>query len=132
MGGLVTRAYLARYGSARVRHVITLGTPHQGTWMTRFGFTPNVRNMAPDSGWLQALRQREAEGPADPYAMFTCLYTYHDNLVTPQHNATLPGAAKIPVSGIGHLSLALSAGIFRDVETVLRDVTASGRASERR
>jgi pimeloyl-ACP methyl ester carboxylesterase len=124
MGGLVTRAYLARHGAAKVRHVVTLGAPHQGTWMTRFGFTPNVRNMAEDSAWLQALREREIARTADPYGMFTCFFTYHDNLVTPQHNATLPGAARIAVSGIGHLSLALSGRIFREVERVLREATA--------
>jgi len=120
MGGLVARAYIARCGHAKVAHVVTLGTPHRGTWMTRFVFTPNVRNMAEDSAWLQGLREREAARGSDPYAAFTCLYTYHDNLVTPQRNATLPGASEIAVAGIGHLSLALSGRILREVEAVLR------------
>lgn len=127
MGGLVARAYLARCGDAKVAHVVTLGTPHQGTWMTRFGFTPNVRNMAQGSAWLRALQEREAVRVPDSYGRFTCVFTYHDNLVTPQTNATLPGAAHIAVSGIGHLSLALSERIFREVEGVLRKTTTPAR-----
>jgi len=125
MGGLVTRAYLDRFGHDRVAHVITLGTPHQGTWMTRFGFTPNVRNMATDSEWLARLRDREGRRSSDPYRAFTCVFTYHDNLVTPQHNAVLPGARQIPLTGIGHLSLALSP---RVLDYVLEEVARLGDA----
>lgn len=125
MGGLVTRAYLDRFGSAKVAHVITLGTPHRGTWMTRFGFTPNVRNMATDSAWLRALGEREAQRSLDPYADFTCVFTYHDNLVAPQHNATLPGAKHIPLSGIGHLSLAISPLVVDRIIEVVAGVSAA-------
>lgn len=126
MGGLVTRAYLDRFGHDRVAHVITLGTPHQGTWMTRFGFTPNVRNMATDSEWLARLRDREGRRSSDPYRAFTCVFTYHDNLVTPQHNAVLPGARQIPLSGIGHLSLALSPRVLdRVLEEIARVADAA-------
>jgi pimeloyl-ACP methyl ester carboxylesterase len=119
MGGLISRAYLDQFGADKVAHVITLGTPHLGTWMTRLGVGPNVRNMAEDSPWLAGLREREAARSTQPYAKFTCLYTYHDNLVTPQNNATLPGAAQIALSGIGHLSLALSSGVVKRVLSVL-------------
>jgi pimeloyl-ACP methyl ester carboxylesterase len=108
MGGLVARAYLDQFGDAKVAHIVTLGTPHRGTWMTRFGFTPNVRDMALGSAWLTALEKREAARSPDPYAKFTCVFTYHDNLVTPQHTATLPGSAQFALSGIGHVSLAFS------------------------
>ena len=119
MGGLVARAYLDEFGGGKVARVITLGTPHRGTWMARFGLTPNVRDMAPGSPWLTALREREAKRSAQPYAGFTCVFTFHDNLVTPQTNATLPGASQIAVSGIGHLSLALSPRVVQYVDAVL-------------
>jgi pimeloyl-ACP methyl ester carboxylesterase len=122
MGGLVTRTCMARFGADKVAHVVTLGTPHQGTWMTRFGFTPNVRNMAEGSAWLADLRSREAARSSKPYARFTCLFTCHDNLVTPQHNATLPGATNIPLSGVGHVSLVLSRNVFERVLGVCRAV----------
>jgi triacylglycerol esterase/lipase EstA (alpha/beta hydrolase family) len=31
MGGLVARAYLAKHGGAKVRRVVTIGTPHHGS-----------------------------------------------------------------------------------------------------
>jgi pimeloyl-ACP methyl ester carboxylesterase len=111
MGGLVARAYLDEFGADKVAHVITLGTPHRGTWMTKLGVSPAVRDMAEDSPWLAGLREREAARAAHPYAQYTCIYTHHDNLVTPQTNALLPGAQAIALSGIGHLSLALSSAV---------------------
>ena len=132
MGGLVTRAYLDRFSAEKVAYTITLGTPHQGTWMTRFGFTPNVRNMAVDSAWLSSLREREFRRTQCPYGAFTCVFTYHDNLVTPQHNATLPGAKQIPVAGIGHLSLALSPRVLEhvvaEIERASEEASAPVRA----
>ena len=129
MGGLIARAYLDRFGTDRVAHVITLGTPHQGTWMARFAYTPNIRDMAEGSEWLASLRTRESRRSMQPYAMFTCLFTYHDNLVTPQRNATLPGAAEIEVSGIGHLSLAFSPEVLSAVLAVL-EVTGHAGSPE--
>ena len=119
MGGLVCRAYVDRFGANKVAHVITLGTPHQGTWMTKLGISPNVRDMAESSPWLAGLREREAARSAHPYVNFCCIFTYHDNLVTPQTNAVLPGAEMIALSGIGHLSLALSGRVLDNVLNVL-------------
>ena len=122
MGGLVTRAYLARIGCEKVAHVITLGTPHQGTWMARFGYAPNIHEMATASAWLASLRAREQQRGPNPYAKFTCLFSYHDNLVTPQRNATLPGACEIALSGIGHVSLAMSTAVLDAVAEALAEV----------
>ena len=122
MGGLVARAYLDQFGDGKVAHVITLGSPHQGTWMTRFALGPNLRNMDLNSRWLAGLREREAQRAPQPYTGFTCVYTLHDNLVTPQKNATLPGAEVIRLSGVGHLSMALSRPVFERVAAVLARV----------
>ena len=128
MGGLVTRAYLDRFGTGKVAQVFTLGTPHQGTWMARFAYSPNVRDMAERSEWLDQLRARESSRAVQPYAMFACLFSYHDNLVTPQRNATLPGAAAIAVSGVGHLSLALSPAVLEAVLAILEPARSLGDA----
>jgi hypothetical protein len=39
--------------------------------------------------------------------------------VTPQTNATLPGSAQIGLSGVGHLSLALSPVVVERVASIL-------------
>ncbi|HEY1227506.1 MAG TPA: alpha/beta fold hydrolase, partial [Ramlibacter sp.] len=49
MGGLAARAWLRRAaGSTRVSHVVTIASPHQGTWLARFGRTANGRQMRMD------------------------------------------------------------------------------------
>ena len=126
MGGLVCRAYLDEYGPGKVAHVITIGTPHLGTWMARLGVGPNVRDMNLDSPWLAGLRERETSQSARIHPEFTCVYTYHDNLVTPQTNAVLPGSRSIALSGIGHLSLLLSRDVVTHVAGVLQDLVSIG------
>jgi triacylglycerol lipase len=127
MGGLVARAYLDQFGADKVAHVITMGSPHRGTWMTRFALGPNVRDMDLGNSWLAGLRKREAARSPSPYAGFTCIVTLHDNLVTPQSSATLPGAAVVTLSGIGHLSLALSREVMDVVLDKLREIGAGIR-----
>ena len=126
MGGLVSRAYMDQFGGDKVAHVVTLGTPHLGTWMTRFAIGPNLRDMDENSAWLAGLREREAARSAHPYENFSCLYTHHDNLVAPQSNAVLPGATSIAVSGIGHVSLVLSVDVVAHVTGVLERVPGTG------
>ena len=44
MGGLAVRAWLRHHDAdARVHRVITIGTPHHGTWLGRFGLAANAR-----------------------------------------------------------------------------------------
>ena len=113
MGGLAVRAWLdACEADARVRHVITIGTPHRGTLLARFASTPNASQMRLRSRWRHALSERE---PRARYANFTCFYSHCDNIVFPASNATLPGADNRHVKGIAHVHLARQ-------ETVLREV----------
>ena len=119
MGGLISRAYLDRFGTSKVNRVITLGSPHQGTWMAQLMFTPNVRDMREGSSFLTALAERESRREPSAHARFTCVLTHHDNLVTPHRNALLPGADRIELSGVGHLSLAFSPRVLAAVVEVL-------------
>ena len=41
MGGLVSRAYLRRFGAARVERIITIGTPHHGSVLAWSYPSPN-------------------------------------------------------------------------------------------
>ena len=59
MGGLATRAWLrAHRGDARCAGVVTIGTPHHGTWLARFALTPNGRQMQRGGPWLAARGRR--------------------------------------------------------------------------
>lgn len=122
MGGLVVRAWMRAHGTARAARVITLGSPHHGTGMARFGRGPNVLQMrwsrGAASGWLQELGR--SEGPATR-ALVTSIYTHHDNIVSPQTSSLLPGARNIAFGGVGHVALGCNA---RVLDTVMAELAA--------
>ena len=104
MGGLAVRAWLRLMkAEARVHHVVTIGTPHQGSWLARFGHGRNGRQMRQLSDWLTQLNH---ESPAYCHALFTCWYSNCDNIVFPASSATLPGAHNRLVRGAAHVQLA--------------------------
>jgi triacylglycerol lipase len=113
MGGLVARAYLQRYGTARVDKLITLACPHHGTRIARLGCGQNARQMEPGSAWLAAL------GEPAPVPAVT-IWTAQDNFVGPQTSSRLSGAQDIVVAGIGHLAFMFSR---RVLDIVLEDLS---------
>ncbi|WP_210546380.1 triacylglycerol lipase [Rhodoferax sp. PAMC 29310] len=102
MGGLVIRAWMREYGSARVARVLTLGTPHSGTKADPFPFTPNSRQMVWQSPWLKALT--DSESLATHHLMQIAL-SPQDAIVFPQQEQVLPGAAVEVFEGLGHIEL---------------------------
>lgn len=104
MGGLAVRAWLARADAgASVHHVITIGTPHRGTWLARFGYSHNTRQMRIGSDWLERLGEKSNAGAA---VGLTCWYSNCDNIVFPVSTATLPGASNRLIRGVAHVDLA--------------------------
>jgi pimeloyl-ACP methyl ester carboxylesterase len=104
MGGLAARAWLrARDARQRVHRVITIGSPHHGTWLARFSRLPNGMQMAQQGRWLRALEQSEDSAL---HARFTCWYSNCDNIVFPASTATLAGADNRLVRGVAHVQLA--------------------------
>ncbi|HXX32708.1 MAG TPA: alpha/beta fold hydrolase [Myxococcaceae bacterium] len=80
-GGLIGRYYIARLGGdARVRTLITLGTPHQGTPRAYLGcatvgwLAPSVWQMTPRSSFLRRLNL----GPWPPGVRLVSLYSRRD------------------------------------------------------
>lgn len=111
MGGLAVRAWRAATPDADTlaRHIVTIGSPHHGTWLAQFSHVPNGRQMRQNGPWLRALRQSEAQRwPTDAYAPFTCWYSSADNIVFPASTATLPGADNRFVHGQPHVAMAFA------------------------
>lgn len=108
MGGLAARAYLRAHGTAGVAGVVTLGTPHRGTFHARFGHGQNAAQMRQDSAWLQALDASESPGIR---RLFTIVLTHHDNIVVPPAAQVLPDARVVELGGLGHLTLAYDARV---------------------
>ena len=117
MGGLSARAWLAgqadaRAADARVAGVITVGTPHHGTGMARFGLTTNTRQMRRGSAWLTALAARES---AERRARFTCFFGHADNIVFPASTATLAGADNRHLPSVAHVQMVFEPAVFAEV-----------------
>jgi hypothetical protein len=103
MGGLGARAYLCARGSRRVRKLITIASPHNGTVHARFGAGENARQMSRGSRFLRELCEKEGE--RGPECGVTSIYTPHDNLVAPQDTSRLPWARNIAIPGRGHIDI---------------------------
>lgn len=121
MGGLVARAWLrAVQDDTRVHRVITIGTPHHGTALADFAYSPNGRQMQVGSDWLELLHSSE---PPERAALFTCWYSNCDNIVFPAHAATLAGADNRLLSGVAHVALATHPQLLRVcLDELARDV----------
>lgn len=104
MGGVAVRAWLRAAGAApRVHHVVTIGSPHRGTWIGRFSRAANGRQLRVGNAWIEELGRTMPGGAGAP---FTCWYSNCDNMVFPVSGATLPRADNRFVPGAGHLALA--------------------------
>jgi hypothetical protein len=113
MGGLAIRAWLRDFDAdARVHRVVTIGSPHHGTWLARFGHTTNGEQMRPDSPWLMQLAKDE---PAARAARFTCFYGHCDNIVFPASSGLLPGATNLHVPGTAHVHMVFKPLVFNEV-----------------
>ena len=135
MGGLVARACLRACGNTRIARVITLGTPHHGTHLARFGIGRNARQMRRQGqrsdqesggGWLASLAAGES---AAQRALFSSIFSHHDNIVAPQTSARLPGAKNIEFGGVGHVAMGRDRRILQCVLDEIRLARRTGAAA---
>ncbi len=118
MGGVVARYYLALGGGAsRVRHLVTLGSPHSGTEVSYFGVGRPVHELLPGSALLARL---EAAGlPRGVRAL--AVWSRGDSMVWSPEQAQLPGARMVAFDDLGHLGLLASRRVAREVAGFLSE-----------
>ncbi|MFE7317368.1 esterase/lipase family protein [Streptomyces sp. NPDC057555] len=135
LGGLIARYYVQRRGGdARVRTVVTLGTPHSGTRVAPLmSAHPLVRQMRPDSEVIAELAL-----PA-PHCRtrFVAFWSTADQVMAPARTARIAHpdlrAENVRVDGVGHLALPVNSAVAAGIREALtaahatrtdRDVTA--------
>ena len=128
MGGLVARAWLASApgNASRLTRVITIGTPHRGTWLARWSHSDNGRQMRLGGPWLSALAAREltnTSGRLEP--TFVCWYANTDNIVFPADTATLPGADNRLIRGAAHVDMAFHPRVMTESLSMLASAASS-------
>lgn len=128
MGGLAVRAWLHKFDADhRVHRIVTIGTPHGGTWLARYGRTVNSREMALKSRWLVDLA---LQSPTSRPALFTCFYSNCDNIVFPASSGTLAGADNIHVPATAHVHMAFQPVVFNEVSRWLLSSDATAEAGD--
>jgi triacylglycerol esterase/lipase EstA (alpha/beta hydrolase family) len=118
MGGLALRAWWRTHGAGHEvpPRVITLGSPHGGTRMARFGQGRNARQMRLRSPWVTEL------------SLLTdvdCFWTPCDQIVNPAETAILPGSRAHRVDGVGHMGLVHSDEAWACLQTALASVSVN-------
>ena len=119
MGGLVVRSYLTEDSArAKIRRVVTLGSPHRGSKLAVFGLGQAAKEMVPGSAFLESLNQ----GFQIPKTgSFYAIYTIVDNMVFPNESAKLAwdGVKNLETGLVNHVGLAYSKNTARLVKECL-------------
>ncbi len=115
-GGLAARDYIRTLGGGRrVAHLVTLGTPHHGTWSSRGCPGCGCREMRPGSRYLRELNAGdETPGPTE----FTSICSRQDGIV-PARSSWLKGARNIEMRGVTHTDLLRSRQVYEEIKAGL-------------
>lgn len=132
LGGLIGRYYVQRLGGdARVRTLVTLGTPHSGTRaVPALAPHPLARQMRPGSAVLEEL----AEPAPGCRTRFVAFWSDLDQLMIPVGSARLEHpdllTTNVQVSGVGHLALPVHGTVAAEIRGALTGKRALRAAIE--
>lgn len=118
MGGLATRTWLQAGGAERVRRVVFVASPHQGTWSAYLAWGEGSEEMRPGSPFLTTLNADRAV-PEGVTAL--TVRTPLDTHILPPESATLPGVSDVEVCCPTHTGLLRDLEAFRVIRRFLAD-----------
>ncbi|WP_353354994.1 alpha/beta fold hydrolase [Intrasporangium sp. DVR] len=127
LGGLIARYYVTRLGGdQRVHTLVTLGTPHHGSYLAYAWNTGLTRQLRPGSELLREL----AQPVRDCRTRFIAYWSDLDQVVVPQHHAALRhpdlNVHNIELHGVGHGSLPFTRTVVRGISTALAHLDTAG------
>jgi triacylglycerol lipase len=127
LGGVIARYYAQRLGGdTRVHTLVTLGTPHRGTYAAHLLPVRLARQLRPGSDLLAEL--------AAPVNLcrtrFVAVWSDLDQLIYPKEHAQLDHpdlpARNVLLPGAGHMSLPIDRRVVREVVQTLTHLHADG------
>lgn len=127
MGGLIARYYITRLGGdERVHTLVTLGTPHQGTYLA-YGWPSRLcRQLRPGSALMTELEQPVPQCRT----RFVAYWSDLDQVIIPQSNAALVhpdlNARNVVLHGVGHTSLPIIGSVVHGISTTLAHLDSDG------
>ncbi len=122
-GGLVARYYMMYLdGAKHVRRLVTMGSPHQGTYFSWLigpplsGLATIARQTRPGSHFLDEINGPGAipEG-VEIYNMWSPI----DGIVVPSHNSKLPGSRAIRIPTTTHWGFLWRRDVYETVKALL-------------
>jgi pimeloyl-ACP methyl ester carboxylesterase len=116
LGGIVARLALEDpANAARVATLVTLGTPHAGTFLARYGNTAIARSLRPGSDLVQRLeRQLPWCGPPEGPRL-VAFHSAADVVLLPAGSARVEGAENVEISGCTHYGYLLHPTAWEEV-----------------
>lgn len=127
LGGLIARYYVTRLGGdARVHTLVTLGTPHRGTYSAYALPSRILTQLRPDSGLL-----RELDEPAPGCTTrFISYWSDTDLVIVPQAHGALRhpdlSVRNIRLHGVGHISIPIVGDVAHGISTALAELDEDG------
>ncbi len=120
LGGMIARYYVQELaGWRKVNTLITLGSPHQGTYAAIAARARVARQLRPGSPVIEQLKASARPLPT----RFVSYYSNLDSMVLPASNAKIAEEVLEPrnvlIKDHGHLSLLMSGRLIRDITETL-------------
>jgi triacylglycerol lipase len=117
MGGIVGRYYTQRLDHRkRVRHLITVGSPHRGTWTAHLLPRNGARQMRPGSRFLRELNHDVHDLG---HVTLSSIWTPFDLMIVPAGSSKLPGSAIHRVDVLAHARMMRDPRVLALVEKLL-------------
>jgi triacylglycerol esterase/lipase EstA (alpha/beta hydrolase family) len=117
MGGVVGRYYVTLAGGdGAVQNLITLGSPHAGTDVSRVGIGHPTRELLVGS----KLVQRLASAPPPRHTRMLTIFSKADALVPAAQQPSIAGADRIEYDDLGHVALLGSRRVARRIIATLQ------------
>lgn len=116
-GGLISRYYIQELGGSQVvENLVTVATPHLGTYTAYLGPGESAVQLRPESEFI---RQLNAQGFTRPPVRYTSIWSNLDEIVIPQKNAIMPDSSVHYVPWTGHLTIMFSQRTYGHIRQAL-------------
>lgn len=104
MGGLISRYYVQRLGGVeRVQRLVTISSPHHGSWLAYALPAALYIQMRPNSAFLQDLNQ---DVETLERLQFTSIWTPYDFIIIPPQSSQLGVGQEVKLSVFVHAMMA--------------------------
>lgn len=121
LGGLISRYYMSvGNGRGKVKHLVTLGSPHKGTPLSRILATPLFGGLRTDLRTDSYFTRKINETALPRQSLLTSIYSKYDIVAWPGDNCRVDGLPhasfrNIELHSVGHLGLLYSQESFHSV-----------------